>query len=364
MGPSVRAIRRVERPTNDPLSDQGGWINLGSRMIELMDELFVSSPALARLRWLLDGLSGRWDENTDAGTVLAPDYAAIVAPSRFTKVMRQRAAFMAPIVVVGIDSEGEEATARFDSRDGDRWVARVTVEPESPHRILTGYAQPWVPDYLTPALPAEFTTADLLSSATAGSQTLVVFGGVPGSGKSAVAEQVGAALDASVFSVDWMMGAMSPFGMNHRTDLMSVGVELLTTLAFRELVAGRSAIIDTPSEDVAGRVRLQSLATAAGATFMAVVCVCSDPALHRQRVEGRQRGIPGWADAGEWSNVTSRLADFPPWPGSARVDTALPLRTCVAQVLEALSARRADQASSTPSRRVSATPDARLGTER
>ncbi|PSK93813.1 hypothetical protein CLV30_1302 [Haloactinopolyspora alba] len=251
--------------------------------------------------------------------------------------MRERAATFAPIVVNGVDVEGDSAVARFCTRDGDRWVARVTVEAEEPHRVVLAYAQPWVPEHLTAALPAEFTAKDFEGSADATSATLVVFGGVPGSGKSAVAQRVGSTLDNPVFALDWLLGALSPFGMRHRLDLLSVGAELLTTLAYRELFVGRSAIVDATTEDVDTRARLQSLATAAGATFVPIVCVCSDPALHRERVERRQRGIPGWADAADWSDVTSRLASFPSWPGSIQIDTALSLDTCVAEVVGRIS---------------------------
>lgn len=301
-----------------------------------MEPLCESGPAVERLRWLLEGLAGRWTGGTDAAAVLAPEFASAVTPARFVSVMRERAAILAPIRVVGIDVEDESAIARFRSRDGELWVARVTVEVGFPHRVVLAYAQPWVPEYLSAALPTEFTVDDSGGSAPAVGATLVVFGGVPGSGKSAVAERVGMTLGVPVFALDWLLGALSPFGMRHRLDLLTIGAELLTTLAYRELLAGRSAVIDTTSEDVGSRGRWQSLALAAGATFVRVVCVCSDPGLHRERVELRHRGIPGWADAGDWSNVQSRLAAFPPWPGSAQVDTVLPLDTCVKQVLHVI----------------------------
>jgi predicted kinase len=305
----------------------------------VMDPLFVSTPAAERLRWLLDGLAGRWAEDLDATAVLAPQFASVVAPQRFVAVMRERAAMFAPLVVTGVDAEGDSATARFRTRDGELWMARVIVETSAPHRVVSGYAQPRVPEYLTAALPGEFTVRDFEGSVDAGTATLLVFGGVPGSGKSAVAERVGAALNVPVFSLDWLLGALSPFGMRHRLDLMSIGAELLTTLAYRELFAGRSAVIDTTSEDPYSRARWESLATGAGATILPIVCVCRDPTLHRERVERRKRGIPGWADAGDWTDVTSRLATFPPWADAVEIDTARPLDTCVNQLLDDLFKR-------------------------
>lgn len=308
-----------------------------------MDDVLADTPALRRLRWLLDGLGGRWSAQADADGVLAPGFAAHVGSRLLVEVVRGRAERFAPIHVVGVDADGQAATARFRTRDRDLWVSHVEVEAAAPHRITLTHTQRWVPDGLAPGLPADFTGVPM--PATDGA-VLVVFGGVPGSGKSAVAERVGAALDIVVFALDWLLGALTPFGMRHRRDLMGIGGELLTTLAFRELRAGRSAILDTTSEDVAARARWASLAAAAGAAFVPVVCVCTDEARHRERVERRVRGIPGWADAGDWVDVSARLAAFPPWPGALLVDTARPLDECVAAVLH-----RVGQPPSPPERR-------------
>jgi len=300
-----------------------------------MDDLLADSPALTRLRWLLSGLDGDWPADVDAGVdvehALAPEFAARVAPELLLNITRDRAKQFAPIRVVGVDTDGDVAIARFRTRDDALLVAYVKVEPALPHRITSTYTQPSVPEYLTPGLPADFTDTPM---PTVDGAALIVFGGVPGSGKSAVSERVGAALGITVFALDWLLGALTPFGMRHRQDLVGVGGELLTTLAYRELAAGRSAILDTTSEDPPERARWASLATAAGAAFVPVVCACSDEALHRERVEGRVRGIPGWADAGDWANASARRAAFPPWPEALSVDTARPLDECVAKVLD------------------------------
>jgi predicted kinase len=301
-----------------------------------MEDLFADTPALRRLRWLLDGLDGGWPARVDVEAPLAPEFAARVPPERFLDVTRDRARQFAPIRVMGVDIEEEAATARFRTKTDELWVSHVEVESAAPHRITLTYTQRWAPDYLTPGLPADFTGVSMPAVEAA---VLVAFGGVPGSGKSTIAERVGAALDTPVFALDWLLGALTPFGMRHRHDLMDVGAELLTTLAYRELAAGRSVILDAVSEDPATRARWASLAVAAGAAFVPVVCVCTDTALHRARVERRVRGIPGWADAGDWSNVSSRLAAFPPWRGALLVDTARPVDECVAVVLDRVGYR-------------------------
>ena len=215
------------------------------------------------------------------------------------------------------------------------WVSHVEVEAAAPHRITLTHTQRWVPDYLTPPLPADFTDVPVMAADGA---ALIVFAGVPGSGKSTVSERVGATLGIPVFALDWLLGALTPFGMRHHRDLMGIGSELLATLAYRELCGRRSAILDTTGEDPADRARWAGLAAAAGAVFVPVVCVCTDDALHRERLERRTRSIPGWADAGDWANASARLAAFPPWSGALLVDTVRPLDECVAVVVDRVGA--------------------------
>lgn len=66
-----------------------------------------------------------------------------------------------------------------------------------------------------------------------------------------------------------------------------------------------------------------------------VVCVCSDRELHRTRLEGRERGIPGWHEGSNWVNVERRLAQFPPWTGEVlTINAVQPLAQNPATVLE------------------------------
>jgi hypothetical protein len=140
-----------------------------------------------------------------------------------------------------------------------------------------------------------------------------------------------------VFATDWLLGALTPFGGRHLEDLMGIGAELLTTVAVRQPALGQSAILDHPGEDVAERERWRTLARRTDAEFIAVLCVCSDPAVHRARLEGRTRGIPGWHDAGVWSNAEQRKASFPPWPdGTLTIDTGVPQQENLATLLARL----------------------------
>ena len=163
-----------------------------------------------------------------------------------------------------------------------------------------------------------------------------MFSGLPGAGKSTLAEAAGRQLRVPVFAVDWLLGSLTPFGGSTWTRGSKIGEELLTTLAFRQLALGQSAILDFPAEDPDTRTRWRSLAHAAGAQFRVIVCACSDRDLHRARLgKGRQRGIPGWHEGGNWANVERRRAQFPPWTGEVlAIDAVQPLEANLAAVVK------------------------------
>jgi predicted kinase len=292
------------------------------------------------LEWLLDGLAGRAGWGVDAAEVLAPAITGQVATDVFVARIQHRALTYAPLTILALETRDNTARVRIrrhgDSDSGSTVdVVTCVVEPAAPHRIVSTYATGFVPDNVTPRLPADFSRYSLIRSSGA---RLIVFSGVPGVGKSTLADAVGSHLGIPVFATDWLLGALTPFGGRHLDDRMGVGAELLTTLAVRQLALGQSAILDHPSENIAERERWRSLARSADAEFIAVLCVCSDPLAHRARLEGRTRGIPGWHDAGLWSNVEQRMASFPPWPdGTLTIDTAAPHEENLAALLTSLA---------------------------
>ena len=292
----------------------------------------LRSPALRRLEWILDGLDGVDGWGGDADQVLAPAFTAHVPAHMYVDVVRERARTYAPVAVVGFDVQEHVAKVQILDHSGGIAVVHCTVDPDSPHRIVQTFTVGLVPDCLTPRLPWDFQEFDLSRATNAAK--LVIFSGVPGSGKSTLSDAVGRELGIPVFALDWMLGALTPFGGRHMAEPMDIGAEILTTLAVRQLALGQSAILDSPAEDPVARRRWRSLADRAGARFIVIQCVCSEPDLHRSRVEGRQRGIPGWHDSGDWADVSGRAADFPLWTDDALVvDTARPLDQAVAAVI-------------------------------
>jgi predicted kinase len=144
--------------------------------------------------------------------------------------------------------------------------------------------------------------------------SLVVFSGLPGTGKSSLAEAAGRALGWPVFTKDRLEAALWRSGIARDAGRGSgwAGYELLTTLAEQQLRLGQAAILDSVAGREAIRRQWRELAVQSGSNFGVVECICSDEAVHRARLNGRQRGIPGWYEL-DWAEVERIRAEYEPW---------------------------------------------------
>jgi predicted kinase len=146
---------------------------------------------------------------------------------------------------------------------------------------------------------------------------LIVFTGLPGAGKSAVAEALGRELNIPVFAKDWLEATLrrcrlQPDPQQPAAGLGYAGYELLTTLAERQLRLGQSAILDSVASPPAVREQWRALAGMYQAGWFVIEAICSDESLHRQRLSGRRRGIPGWYEL-SWADVEKVKLSYTPW---------------------------------------------------
>lgn len=166
---------------------------------------------------------------------------------------------------------------------------------------------------------------------------LIIFSGLPGTGKSAIAEAVGCNLGFPVFAKDWLEGTL--LNSNLETDETShllglAGYNLLTVLAERQLMLGQSVILDSVASTESIRREWKELSEKYNADWRVIECVCSDIDLHKERLKIRQRGIPGWHEL-EWSEVERVRSYYVPWHENRVVfDMIHPLEENISAAME------------------------------
>ncbi len=141
---------------------------------------------------------------------------------------------------------------------------------------------------------------------------IVVFTGLPGTGKSTLAEHAAKLLRCPVFSKDVLEAALLRGGFEHGPMTGFAAYELLTTLAEAQLRLGQSVILDSVATFERLRTAWRHLAAEYRAVFVVVECTCSDTDLHRARLARRRRGIPGWDELG-WEDVERVRTNYEAW---------------------------------------------------
>ncbi len=171
---------------------------------------------------------------------------------------------------------------------------------------------------------------------------VIVFTGLPGTGKSTLAEQVARSVGAPAFAGDWLMGGLKPahaaLSTLDRSQYLAACYGLLETLITRQLMLGQSAVVDDVVRD-SEIVRWRETAAHFSARLFLIECICSDQVIHRARVEGRARGIPGWHEVG-WDHVERIRAEFPPLSVDRLIVDALePVEGNIRRVLDHIAVR-------------------------
>ncbi len=171
---------------------------------------------------------------------------------------------------------------------------------------------------------------------------LIIFTGLPGVGKSSIAEAVARELSVPVFAKDWLEATLircqlqpiangPPFG--------SAGYQLLTTLAERQLQVGQSVILDSVASTLSIRAEWRTVAQTYQAEWRVIECVCSDEAVQRDRMNVRQRHIRDWHEL-NWSEVERVKAYYAPWNEERLIlDAIKPLEDNIAAALGYLRGR-------------------------
>lgn len=143
---------------------------------------------------------------------------------------------------------------------------------------------------------------------------VIIFAGLPGTGKSTLAERLARQMGAPAFAGDWLMGGLKPahaaLAKLDRSQYLAAWFGLLRTLVTRQLMLDQSAVVDDVVSDSQAELWRETADRFSAGLFL-IECVCSDETVHRARIESRVRGIPGWHEVG-WDHVQRMRAEVAP----------------------------------------------------
>jgi predicted kinase len=138
---------------------------------------------------------------------------------------------------------------------------------------------------------------------------LIIFGGLPASGKTTIARDLARQLGATYLRIDTIEQVLRESAMVNQP-IHDEGYRVAYAIAEDNLRLGRTVIADSVNPVRLSRDAWIGVAHRAHARAVEVEVICSDPQLHRQRVETRAVDIRGLS-LPTWEEVISR--EYEPW---------------------------------------------------
>lgn len=149
---------------------------------------------------------------------------------------------------------------------------------------------------------------------------LIVTAGLPGAGKSAIAEALSDRLGIPMVSVDPLESAILSAGIDSDQPTGLAAYLVAGTIVDSVLTSGTAAIVDAVNAVNPAREQWITIAAKHGDAIKFIEVICSDADLHRERLEARNRNLPHVSEP-TWHAVEQSLDEYDAWSGpSADVD--------------------------------------------
>ncbi|MDO9345812.1 AAA family ATPase [Pseudomonas pergaminensis] len=149
---------------------------------------------------------------------------------------------------------------------------------------------------------------------------LIVFSGLPGTGKTTIARELARQTGAVYLRIDMIEQAIRKAGVL-AGDVGASGYGVANALALSNLQVGHTVVADCVNPVRESREAWKAVAAAAKVVLLDILVTCSDQEEHQRRVETRTGDIPGLIPP-TWQSVLAH--EYEAWESvPLEIDTAL-----------------------------------------
>ncbi|MGN6605666.1 MAG: AAA family ATPase [Jatrophihabitans sp.] len=168
---------------------------------------------------------------------------------------------------------------------------------------------------------------------------LIIVSGLPGTGKTAVADAVARACGGVHLSIDTAEDALLGAGLPPSFETGVGAYEAVRAAAEQNLALGHTVVVDAVNDSEPARDTWRRASTRTGAPLLFALLELHDATEHRRRLEGRVRPLRHVPEP-TWAQVQHRAGTFEPWVGDhLRLDAAEPVEQLKAAILAAIPGR-------------------------
>ena len=171
---------------------------------------------------------------------------------------------------------------------------------------------------------------------------LIIFGGLPGSGKSSISRHLAEKLGAVYLRIDSIETAINNSALNVK-QAEDAGYLAAYDVAKDNLALGLTVIADSVNPVEVSRAGWRNVAVSQNTKFLEIEVFCSDQKEHKRRVDARNLDIQDTTPNVPWEEVIER--EYDNWDSpDLRLDTfKMSIKDCVENIYSHLKKSEDEQ---------------------